>query len=275
MTRCKNVLVALAIVLMVTPSLTLAGGATASLNASSLSLSIIPSKLPADGSTYPSVVVSLVEQAGTPTVALTDVTVFLSASQNNVGALPASVTIPMGKTFVIANFTTTTTPGQTVITASSPGLGSSSAQLTTLTPSGFPTHIQVFASPSILLARPSNQPSDQGTITVELTDDQGLPAKAPSSFAISLFSSTTSVVGLVQSLLGDCIQSDSCERLLRNFVHTRIVLYYGFGFGLHFRWNNGIGGWPTATKTRCFSAAQFAGYQFKWSPDDITHRSIR
>lgn len=198
-------LVFVALLLLVSPGVEFAVGAT-SLNATSISVSMVPSKLPADGLSYPSVVVSLDDSAGAPTLALNDTTVYLSLSQGNIGSIPSAVVIPTGATFVIANFTTTTTQGDATITASSQGLASATAQVVTVTPSGFPTHITVFASPSELLARPQ----DNGTLFLELTDDQGLPAKAPSSFTVSLFSSATSVVSLPQST----VEFDSSEILV-------------------------------------------------------------
>ncbi len=195
-----RVAVLVVLLLLVSPAFAFAHGATtASLNAASLSLSVTPSELPADGLSYGAVTVSLVTSASAPSLASTNTTVYLSVSQNNVGTLPSSVVIAAGQSFVIANFTTTTTPGQTTITASSPGLTSASASLETAIPSGFPSHIQLFATPSTLLASPSGQPSNQGSIVVELTDDQGLPAKAPSAVTIQLSSSDTSVVTLAQN----------------------------------------------------------------------------
>jgi hypothetical protein len=197
----RILLVLTALFLLAGPSLLPVGAATTTGTATAISLTVVPAKLPADGLAYPAVVVSLVSASAQPTVQLVNTTVFLSVSQNNVGSLPASVVIPAGRTFVIANFTTTTTPGVTTVTASSPGLQSASQTVTTLTTSGYPTHILVFASPSTQLARPAGQPSDTGTVTLELTDDQGLPAKAPTNVTVQLFSSDAKVVNVTQNTL--------------------------------------------------------------------------
>src|SRR5205807_6392488 len=92
-----------------------------SLAPASISLSSIPPKLPANSITYPAVVVSVVDKNGHPTVALVDVQVSLTSSQENVGKVSDSVDIPPGATYAIANFTTTNTAGATIITATSIG----------------------------------------------------------------------------------------------------------------------------------------------------------
>ncbi|MDA4118264.1 MAG: hypothetical protein OK455_07965 [Thaumarchaeota archaeon] len=105
-----------------------------------VALSVIstPPKLPADGGDYSSVVISMQDATKLPSIALTDTLVFLTSSQSNVGSLPPSALIPAGQAYATVNFTTTTTPGMTTITASSSGLSSASAQISTFTPSGFP-----------------------------------------------------------------------------------------------------------------------------------------
>ncbi len=193
----RNLLLALAtVLLLVTPSLSLiAGGVETPTASHSLSVTVTPAKLPADGGQYPAVVVSLLDKSGLPSLALSETNVFLSSSQTNVGSVPSSVVIPAGKVFVMVNFTTTTTAGQTAITVSSPGLASFSAPLVTVVPSGFATHLNAFATPGTLVARPT----DKGTITVELTDDQGLPSKAPADLTVHLFSSSNDTASLDQT----------------------------------------------------------------------------
>ncbi len=164
--------------------------------ATSLVLTAVPPKLPSDGGSYPAVVVSLIDSKGLPSDAESDTTVYLTSSQTNIAAVPDTVTIPIGKEYVIANASTTTTPGVTAITASSTGLVSASAQLTTITPSGYPSKLKVFVSPSEYLPR-----SDVGTVRVELVDDAGLPSKAITPVPARLTSSNISIANLDQSSL--------------------------------------------------------------------------
>jgi hypothetical protein len=199
----RIVLVLFAVFLLAAPSF-VSAGAVATVGATSVTVTIVPPRLPADGQTYPAIVVTLTGANSNPTVSLTNTVVYLTASTSNVGSLPASVTIPAGRSFVIANFTTTTTPGETIITASSPGLTTSSQALQTITTSGYPSQIVVFASPSTLLARPAGQASDQGVLIVELVDNQGLPAKVPAGFPngvpVQLTSSNQGVVNVTQKI---------------------------------------------------------------------------
>lgn len=161
-----------------------------------LALTIIPPKLPANGGIYHAVVVSLVDSNGFPSAALSDLTVYLTSSRTNIASVPGTITIPAGHEYVVANATTTPTPGSTAITASSHGLDSSFAQLTTVTPSGFPSKLVVFVSPSSLLSRP-----DTGTVRVELVDAAGFPSKALTSVTALLSSSNVKIANLTQASL--------------------------------------------------------------------------
>jgi hypothetical protein len=160
-------------------------------------LTIIPPKLPADGGTYPAVVVSLVDSTNLPTAAYGNITVFLSSSQSNIASVPDNVTIHSGQEYAIANVVTTSTPGTAMITAQSEGLNAPPpSQITTVTPSGFPAKILVFTSPSVFLPR-----ADSGVVRVEVVDDAGQPSKAINPVPVSLSSSNGSIVTLDQSLL--------------------------------------------------------------------------
>jgi hypothetical protein len=96
---------------------------------------------------------------------------------------------PAGRTFIMANFTSTTAPGATTITASAQGFQSGATQVQTLKLSGYPTSILVFMAPSRAVA----QSSYTGRILVELVDSRGSPAPAPNDTMITLSSSNTLV----------------------------------------------------------------------------------
>jgi hypothetical protein len=164
--------------------------------AAGLALTIIPPTLPSDGGTYPAVVVSLVDSNGLPSAALSNLTVFLTSSQTNIASVPGTITIQAGSEYVVANAITTATPGYTTITASSHGLETAYARLTTATPSGFPSTLIVFASPSSLLRR-----ADTGIVRVELVDDAGSPSKAITPVTAQLSSSNVSIAMLDQASL--------------------------------------------------------------------------
>ncbi len=159
---------------------------------SALALTVIPPKLPADGGSYPAIVVSLQSSAGKASLALNDTVVFLTSSQESVGTVTGQVTITQGTAFAVANFTTSATPGVTSITASSSGLSAASTQVTTSTPSGFATTLGVIPVPGTQLVNPQGQ----GTILVETLDSAGYPAKASSDIPVTLSSSDNSVASL-------------------------------------------------------------------------------
>jgi hypothetical protein len=192
------VLVTVTLLLLALQAIPLSVAASSSIpsEAVGLALTIIPPNLPADNGTYPAVVVSLVDSNGLPSAALSSLTVFLTSSQMNIAMVPNTITFPVGNEYVVVNAVTTPTPGSTIITASSHGLGSSYAQLTTATPSGFPSKLRVFVSPSNLLRR-----ADTGNVRVELVDDAGSPSKAITSVTVLLSSSNVSIARLDLSSL--------------------------------------------------------------------------
>lgn len=160
-----------------------------------LSISVVPPRLPADNGSYHAVVVSLLDSGGRASVALSSVVVYLSSSLQNVATVQSPVTIPPGRHYVVVELNTTSTPGTTVITASSAGLVSASESVATATPSGFPWRLQVYAAPAIVLSGPSQQ----GVIVVELLDQKGVPTKAGSAFVVQMSSSDTRVANVSEN----------------------------------------------------------------------------
>jgi len=159
---------------------------------SALALTVIPPELPADGGSYPAIVVALQSSAGKASLALNDTVVFLTSSQESVGTVTDQVTIIRGTAFAVANFTTSATPGVTSISASSSGLSAASTKVTTLTPSGFATTLSIIPVPGTQLVNPKSQ----GTVLVETLDSAGFPAKASSAIPVALSSSDNNVVSL-------------------------------------------------------------------------------
>lgn len=175
--------------------LTAAAPPQLSLAPSALSISVVPSKLPADNNTYPAIVVSVVDNHGQPTAALSNIDISLTSSQESVGTVSPILKIPVGQTYAIANFTTTHTAGLTTVTASTTGLVSSSTGVSTVVAVGYPTQLVMDAVPSSVPARPSNT----GYVILELEDDVGLPAKAITDTSISLYSSNANVANVTEA----------------------------------------------------------------------------
>jgi len=158
-----------------------------------LSLNVAPLTLPADGGIYPSVFVSLLDSSGLPTLALTDVKVYLAVSNLDVGSLlNQSVVIPAGRNFAVAYFKTTGVPGVATISASATGLQPTSAKVTTAVPIGYPTRIVLSSVPSNV----PSLPSYSGKIVVELEDQAGLPAKTVTDTVVQLSSSNTNILNV-------------------------------------------------------------------------------
>jgi hypothetical protein len=183
----------------------------------SLSLRLVPPVLPADGAVYPSLVVTLVDSVGVPSVSLNDTSVYLSSSQPNVGrVVNASVVIPTGKFFVVAKFETTKNAGVTQVTASSTGLLSATTNVATARPSGYPTQLIVSPIPNTVWSAGQKY---QGTLLLELVDDNNLPAKAVVDTQVSLFSSNSKVLNLTDNSItipsGDFLHLTS---FVTNFV---------------------------------------------------------
>ena len=74
----------------------------------------------------------------------------LSSSSPQTGTVPSVVTLAAGELFQVVNFTTTTLPGQTVISAIASGYNVGSLTVTTKTVGGMPVALDVFLSPSVI-----------------------------------------------------------------------------------------------------------------------------
>jgi hypothetical protein len=158
-----------------------------------LSLSLAPSVLPADGGTYPAVYVSLLDGSGLPTLALSNVTVYLAVSDLDIGTLlNQTVVIHAGRNYATADFKTTGVAGSATISASATGLQPAQTKLTTSIPIGYPTQIVLSTVPSNV----PSLPSYSGKVVVELEDQAGLPAKSVSDTTVQLSSSNTNIVNV-------------------------------------------------------------------------------
>lgn len=158
-----------------------------------LVLSSVPAKIPADGQIYGALVVSLANSSGLPVLAPYDIQVYLSSAVSGVADVPQSVAIHAGQSYVVANVTTSTTPGSATVTATAAGLRTASVLVRTVVPSGFPDHLVAFAVPPVQLARTT--PS-QGEIVVQVQDDLGLPARTAGAVTVSVSSSDKRVLNV-------------------------------------------------------------------------------
>ncbi len=158
----------------------------------SLRIFLGPTSVLADNNTYTCIFVQLQDSSGKPARALEDTDISLSSSLTNIGTVDPSITIPKGATYASASFSSTFSPGTTVISASATGYTTVQSSMTTVGP--IPNAVAIYGFPSTL-------PADGNTynaIMVQLQDSSGSPAKAPKGdVQVTLSCSDTVNVGTV------------------------------------------------------------------------------
>lgn len=149
-----------------------------------------PPVLPADGGTYPAIVVQLENLSSKmPYIPPTSVTIGLTSSSLQTGTVPSSVTLSAGQLFQIVNFTSTTLPGQTTVSAIAPGYGLGSLVVNTATVGGMPVALDVFLSPSVI-------PPDAtltSEVVVEAVDVFNNPVALGTPLTVTLSSSNSQI----------------------------------------------------------------------------------
>lgn len=158
-----------------------------------LNISITPPSIPSDNRTYNCIFIQLQDLEGKPARATRDTIISLSSSLIEIGTVDPTITIRNGETYASATFSTTFTPGVTVITAATTGYEAVQATVTTVGPK--PYTIAVYGFPSTL-------PADGRTyeaIMVQLQDSSGSPAKAPNGGTKVTLSCSDTDVGDVTS----------------------------------------------------------------------------
>ena len=156
--------------------------------ATSLTISVIPLRLPADGSSYAALVVGFEDAASNPSLPFNSTTVYLATSDDSIGTVPASVVIPAGQDYVVVDFQTTREAGTAVVTASAAGYTSAQVVVNTRVPSGYASQLKVVGIPSDI------QAGGSGTFAIQLEDSTGAPALAPAAVNVSLVSSAQQTV---------------------------------------------------------------------------------
>jgi hypothetical protein len=156
-----------------------------------------PSTLPADGNTYPAIMIQLQDSTGAPARAPHGgVSIALTCSDTTVGTITPSVTISEGKTFVVANFTATTkaeTDGKienATVVAVSQGYSSNQVTIITTPVASNPTKLKIFTgSPQVLADQNSYK-----QIAVQLQNATGFVAKIIANTTVNIASNDSSVV---------------------------------------------------------------------------------
>ena len=164
----------------------------------SLTLTASPPVLPADGGTYSAIVLEFKNStSGAPYIPDTKTTILLTSSSPQSGNVPNSVTFPAGSVYLLVNFSTTTLPGKTVISAIAPGYPPATLTMVTKNVGGIPTGLLVFLSPNQI---PPNEKMNSSVI-VQVVDSSGNPVTLGSSLTVTLSSSDTQIGSVPQSLV--------------------------------------------------------------------------
>ena len=153
-----------------------------------------PSTLPADGNSYSAIMVQLQDSIGSPAKAPKGgVPITLSCSDTlYVGTVTQNVTIPEGKTFASANFTTilnSTRVQSAIVTTVAQGYASQQLTITTTPVASNPSLIKIFVGPSQVPADKNSCPQ----IAIELQNATGFPSIFPSNTTVSIASSDPTI----------------------------------------------------------------------------------
>ena len=156
-----------------------------------------PPILPADGGVYSSLVLQLVNTSSSvPIIPDANITVQLTSSNPQTGTVPSSVLFPAGQAYVVVPFQTTTSPGNTTVSAFASGYEPANLRLATQELGGIPIALNVTVSPDQI-------PPEQGLnvdVVVQAIDSFGNPVKLASNLVVTL-SSSNSQIGSVPSTM--------------------------------------------------------------------------
>lgn len=145
--------------------------------------------LPADGQSYDTLQVMLVDAKGNPASAPNGgISVQLSSSKNTIVGVNGTVIIPAGTTSVTTALRTGIQSGSTNITAFSQGYVGSFVTVSAVIPA--PSRLAVYIDPSVKILTSLTSP----LLAVQLQDDGGAPARAKQETSVLVTSSNSSVV---------------------------------------------------------------------------------
>jgi len=159
-------------------------------------VNITPGIINADSESHEIITIELQTASGQPLLAPRDIPIQLTLSNLNIGNIDQFVTIPEGKTFTKATFTTKKNSGLAIITASSPGFVTGDSYIQVLR-SNFDASLRVYAAPNSQPAKAG----EKGRIMVQILDSRGEPFKAIDDVRITLTSSNNSICTVVKDLV--------------------------------------------------------------------------
>lgn len=159
-----------------------------------ITLYFSPDILLPDQETHEAITIQLQDRDGKPVPAATTTTVFLSSSDTNIATVETNVTINTGEYKTSAILNTYSMNGETIISASSPGLISDANSITV--EGRQPALLELYIHPNVLIA----DGTENEIITVQLQDDNGNPVMTETDTQIRL-TSTNPNIGTVPGSL--------------------------------------------------------------------------
>jgi len=154
-----------------------------------------PSLLPAESGVNGTVTVQLMDSAGIPMLAFSDINVTLTSSNTTVLEVPLSATIHTGNSYVCVSFSVLGNIGKATITALAEGFPPGNVTVSVVEPAFPPVKLALALSPQTLLP----DGSTHGCITVQLLGINGTPAKAHKDIEVYISSSNIDVGRIVDS----------------------------------------------------------------------------
>ncbi|MDE1858801.1 MAG: hypothetical protein KGI26_07030 [Thaumarchaeota archaeon] len=199
MRQARVAIVALLLLLGAFPSVAASGQSTGLHSPQTLHLSMVPSQLPADGRSYPALLISLRDGGGQPTLPLTDVLVYLSTSNSTVVSIPQTATILAGHDFVQVSVTTSTKTGSADIAATSQGLLAADVSVTTVHVASQSASLSIYVAPKVAVQALIG-PDE--VFAVQLKSSAGQPASSDQNTSLVITSSNSSIVqGIINATI--------------------------------------------------------------------------
>jgi len=121
---------------------------------SAFALFAVPSKVVANGESYDSIFIKLLDSSGSLTIAWSDITLQLMSTNTEVGTADSTITIPKGRAFTVTKFHSGVIAGETTINALSGGFQLTTLKISTLI---LPASLNITVGPeSITVGEESN-----------------------------------------------------------------------------------------------------------------------
>lgn len=164
-----------------------------------LALTVVPPVLIADATVQRALYVQLTDGGGNPMLAVEDTVVSIVPSDSSIIAAPAEVVIRPGESYETVPLTTSSLPGNALITAVSQGRASASVEVTTVSAfdANVPVRLALHAAPMEMI----EGRQFAGKLAVVLLDDEGRAVPADRPLEVVLTSSAPDVVRVPEQVV--------------------------------------------------------------------------